>query len=237
MDFPQAGGHKLMVRVSKNTVIKPTTNSEVLFYMRANPELQTFLPTVYMSCPLSYVVSMFSPSKLTKIIEKGYDKVLLMENITNFQDEFILDIKLGKIHWTKQASPTTINDHLKRNKNSLTEKQQFRLDGAFIKNALSLSKIDCRDFDLSQVCRVLSCLSLSTKTLLIDWINQLIKTLKQIKVGIYGPSILISGSNKSPRFTLIDFAVHDSETNDDLIEGLRSFQKFMTDLLVLGSQR
>lgn len=237
MDFPQAGGHKLMTKISKNTVIKPTTASEVSFYIKANKELQTFLPTVYMSCPLSYVISMFSPSKLTKIIEKGYREVLIMENITSFQDEFILDIKLGKIHWTSQASANTINDHLERNKNSLTEKQQFRLDGAFIKNVLSLNKEDCRNFTLQQVSRVLSCLSIATKVQLSTWIDQLIDTLKKSKVGIYGPSILISGSNKSPRFTLIDFSVHDLEINNDLIEGLRSFQRFITDLLVLNSQR
>lgn len=227
MDFPQAGGHKLMTKISERIVIKPTTASEVSFYVKTNSELQTFLPTVYMSCPLTYVISMFSPTKLIKIIEKSYTDVLMMENITSFQDEFILDIKLGKIHWTSQASRDIINDHLQRNKGSLTVTHHFRLDGAFIRNVLSLSKEDCRKFNIDQLNRVLSCLTNSTKILLIDWIDQLVNTLIKSNVGIYGPSILISGSNKSPRFTLIDFAVNDSEPNSDLIEGLRSFQKLL----------
>lgn len=231
MDFPQAGGHKLMVKLYGKTVMKPTTSKEISFYIDAHPPLRSFIPTIYMACPLTYVISMFSQNKLAKITEKGYTDILFMENITKLEDEFILDIKLGKIHWVSSSSQNIIDNHVKRNKNSLTTTHRFRLDGAFIKNVLSLSKEDCRDFNIEQVNRVLSCLSDFTKKLLIDWIDKLINILEKLPISIYGPSILISGTNKDPRFTLIDFAVHDTDKDttkgSDLIEGLVSFRNFL----------
>lgn len=227
MDFPQAGGHGLMVTSQKAIVVKPTRPSEVWFYINAPPVLRPFMPKFYMACPLIYAGAMFTPEKIRKITQKMYTDVVIMESLNATNDEFALDVKIGSIHWTKNTPPEIIEAHIKRNEKSLTKTHGFRLDGAFQNGGYALSKEDCRNFDIDQLNSAFMCISDATKILLISWINNLISVLQHVQLAIYGPSILISGTNKQPKFTLIDFAIHDPTTNPDLIEGLKSFQKFL----------
>jgi len=227
MDFPQAGGHGLMVKVP-TTVMKPTHPSEVWFYINIHPVLRQFMATFYMAFPVMYAAPLFSPDKLAKIVQKGYTDVLMMESLSRRDDEFGLDIKLGSVHWRGDASTELIESHKKRNEQSLTTTHKFRLDGVFQTSVYSLAKDETRNFSIDQLNSAFMCISDTTKRSLMAWIARLIGVLSHFQISIYGPSILISGSNKNPKFTLIDFTVYEiGGVNQDLIEGLTSFQQFL----------
>ena len=231
MSFTQAGGHKLIVEIS-NKIFKPTTKAEVDFYIN-NTSLNEFIPKFYgwyLFISTDERFYKWIPTEImNKIISKNYTHILILENLIDMtENNFIIDIKLGSRHWLSDTSQEIINNHLERNKNSLTLTHNFRIDGFICNGIVGKEKEDCRNLSINQVSGILSYLNDNTKRKLIIWINNLIDVLKKIDITIYGPSILISGTNDNPRFTLIDFAVYEIGLSDNLLEGLESFKSFLS---------
>lgn len=237
MELNQAGGHQFIFKLGNN-IVKPTKPSEVIFYNIVNErnernlnKLLPFIPKYFGSYDIDKFRSMFNPTIWEEIVNKKYTEALILEDVSYISDTvdcYIIDIKLGSIHWVSDTDRQTIEDHTKRNSNSLTVSYKFRLDG-YVNKDVKITKNESRYYNIHQVNQVFNVLTNLHKQSLIVWIDSLIETLKQIPLAIYGPSILIVGNviNNDVRFSLIDFTVYEDGFNQDLIEALIQFKQFI----------
>ena len=241
--FVQAGGHQLIKTdtdntYNANTVYKPTKKKELKFYkkhLNTYPELKPFLPTYYKGGRIEQLKHMVSTEEFDTIINKRYSRYVQVENVSFSKLKFIIDIKLGSIHWKSSASKNNVKECLCRNIDSIMSKYLFRLDG-FVENVpinnnnndscgdcgdsdnndnieykeIRYSKEECRLMSIDDIKQILGRLTLEDITYVCEFIDKLRIVLDKAPFNLYGPSILIVKSfDGQLNIKLIDFTTYE----------------------------
>jgi len=226
----QAGGHQLL-KSKDGFIIKPTKLEEVEFYEKClirYPQLSRFVPKFFGSGLTSDIKNMFTTSEFATIEEKKYTHYIKLEDLSKTKCS-ILDVKLGSIHWKSDALLSVIENHRIRNRESVTNTHQFRLDGAIIDNK-HYHKDDCRNMTIKQITEMFGKIDESALIEIENWIANLLDILKNISLNMYGPSLLIIFDGECVSIKLIDFTTYEEclgRRKDDIIESLESVKRHL----------
>ena len=213
--------------------------------------LQNLAPKYYGYGLTEDIKNLFNLKEYTDILHKEYKYYIVLENVTQYSLN-ILDLKLGKIHQnilsfsqgilsSKRMEKRMEKEEKElKNKNSLTVKENFRIDGVLLSSyGINYDKETCRNMSIHLVKATIDEFFVAkyggkiTRRRFKDWIINLILELKRINLNLYGPSILLCDQG----FFLVDFACfeelnvenypHFLHFHEDIIVGLQNLLKIL----------
>lgn len=226
----QVAGHPNSLIFNKEKLYKKASDTEIEFYN------WLYSPT----CPetikelLNYIPKFYGIETINE------SKYLILENLNfNCENANVMDCKLGKITWKKNASPEKIERKKLNNAKSTTNSVGFRISGMIIKDSegnvtdrinmkntfdLVKDKNDLKDYFKKFVSENGEIKRSVLEFVLLQVKNLLLFFRKQSEKNFLAASLFfVFGKNNIKQLKLIDFAnVEDSEgaLDNNVIEAL-----------------